>query len=175
MVEVTKDYAFDGPEGTIGLLDLFDGRRQLLVYHFMFDPEWEADDGCKSCSFTIDNVGHLSHLHARDTSLALVSRAPHAKLEHYKQRMGWVVPWYSSHGSDFNYDFHVTLDPSVAPVQYNFKDQAQLEREDPTGRTGRASNRAPARFSATGSACSTRTPPTPAASTRSSGPTTGSI
>ena len=106
----------------------------------MFEPD--ADEGCPACSFWIDNVGHLSHLHARDTSFAAVSRAPIDKLERYKQRMGWTIPWYSSYGSDFNYDFHVTLDPAVAPVQYNFKDQAQLEQRIPAGGDGRASRRA---------------------------------
>ena len=132
MVEITKDYSFDGPRGKAGLLDLFDGRGQLLIYHFMFDPD--ADEGCHRCSFTIDNVGHLNHLYARDTSFALVSRAPLDKLERYRQRMGWTIPWYSSLGSDFNYDFHVTLDRSVAPVEYNFKDQAELERTNPAWR-----------------------------------------
>ncbi|GAA2431713.1 DUF899 domain-containing protein [Actinomadura vinacea] len=129
MVEITKDYSFEGPHGTVGLPDLFDGRGQLLIYHFMFGPD--DDEGCPSCSFTMDNVGHLSHLHARDTSFALVSRAPLDKLERYRRRMGWTLPWYSSHGSDFNYDFHVTIDASVAPVEYNYKDQAELERDDP--------------------------------------------
>jgi predicted dithiol-disulfide oxidoreductase (DUF899 family) len=118
MVEITKDYVFDGPRGGVRLLDLFDGRSQLLIYHFMFAPEDDA--GCPRCSFTIDNVGHLSHLHARDTSFAIVSRARRDKLERYRQRMGWTIPWYSSHGSDFNYDFHVTLDATVAPIEYNF-------------------------------------------------------
>ena len=132
MVEITKDYSFDGPHGRVGLIDLFEGRTQLLIYHFMFEPD--ADEGCVSCSFWIDNLGHFSHLYARDTSIAAVSRAPLDKLERYKQRMGWTIPWYSSYGSDFNYDFHVSLDPSVAPVEYNFRDQAQLEQENPSWR-----------------------------------------
>jgi predicted dithiol-disulfide oxidoreductase (DUF899 family) len=118
MVRIDKDYVFDTPDGKRSLLDLFDGRRQLIVYHFMFDPSW--DEGCPSCSFVTDNIGHLSHLHARNTSLNLVSRAPLAKIEAYRQRMGWTVPWASSYGSDFNYDFHTTIDPSVAPAEYNF-------------------------------------------------------
>jgi predicted dithiol-disulfide oxidoreductase (DUF899 family) len=77
--------------------------------------------GCPACSFLVDNIGHLSHLHARDTELAVVTRAPLAKSELLWQRLGWNVPWYSSAGSDFNYDFHVTLDETVAPVQYNYK------------------------------------------------------
>ncbi|MGH2393816.1 MAG: DUF899 domain-containing protein, partial [Candidatus Limnocylindria bacterium] len=108
MVRIAKEYVFDGPHGTARLLDLFAGHRQLIVYHFMFDPSW--DEGCPSCSLLVDNIGHLSHLHARDTSLALVSRAPLDKLEAYQRRRGWTFPWYSSYGSDFNYDFHVTLD-----------------------------------------------------------------
>jgi predicted dithiol-disulfide oxidoreductase (DUF899 family) len=117
MVRIEKGYIFEGPAGKVRLLDLFEGRRQLIVYHFMFDPTW--DDGCPSCSFLVDNIGHLAHLHSRNTSLALVSRAPLPKIERFKQRMGWIVPWYSSFGSDFNYDFHVTMDESVAPVEYN--------------------------------------------------------
>jgi len=132
MVEITKDYAFDGPHGQRGLIDLFEGRSQLLIYHVMFEPA--GDEACPSCSFWIDNVGHLSHLHARDTSFAAISRAPLEKLERYKQRMGWTIPWYSSYGSEFNYDFHVTLDPAVAPVEYNYKDLAQLEQENPAWR-----------------------------------------
>ncbi|WP_313691727.1 DUF899 domain-containing protein [Halorarum halobium] len=119
MVEIDEEYVFDGPNGESSLLDLFEGRHQLIVYHFMFDPEWE--EGCPICSFLTDNIGHLAHLHARDTTFALVSRAPLDKLESYKERMGWEFPWYSSHGSDFNYDFHTTLDESVAPVEYNYE------------------------------------------------------
>jgi predicted dithiol-disulfide oxidoreductase (DUF899 family) len=118
MVRIEKDYVFDTPDGKRSLPDLFDGRRQLIVYHFMFDPSW--DEGCPSCSLLVDNIGHLSHLHVRNTSLTIVSRAPLAKLEAYRERMGWTVPWVSSYGSDFNYDFHSTIDPSVVPAEYNF-------------------------------------------------------
>jgi predicted dithiol-disulfide oxidoreductase (DUF899 family) len=126
MVEVEKDYRFEGPDGEVGLADLFEGRHQLIVCHFMFDPEWE--DGCSSCTAGADEMpeGKLAHLHARDTTLAYVSRAPYAKLVAYKRRRGWTFPWYSSYGSDFNYDFHVTLDDSVAPVQYNFRTPEQF-------------------------------------------------
>lgn len=137
MVKIEKEYIFEGTNGKATLHDLFDGRRQLIVYHFMFDPgdppagmsgaPWE--EGCPGCSMMADNIGHLSHLYARDTSLALVSRASRAKIAPFKARMGWTVPWYSSYGSDFNYDFHVTLDESVAPIEYNFKDKATLEEE----------------------------------------------
>src|SRR5215469_10180113 len=124
MTEIDKRYAFDGKDGTASLLDLFEDRDQLLIYHFMFDPGW--DEGCPSCSFLADNIGHLAHLHARGTTLALVSRAPLAKIELFRQRMGWAIPWYSSYGSDFNYDFHVTLDQAVAPVEYNYRGLAEL-------------------------------------------------
>jgi predicted dithiol-disulfide oxidoreductase (DUF899 family) len=124
MAEIDKEYIFQGPDGQASLPGLFGGRGQLLIYHFMFDPDW--DEGCESCSFLADGIGHLAHLHARDTALAMVSRAPLAKLEAFRQRMGWTVPWYSSSGSDFNYDFHVTLDPAVAPVQHNYRDLDEL-------------------------------------------------
>jgi predicted dithiol-disulfide oxidoreductase (DUF899 family) len=128
MVEIDKDYVFDGPDGKAGLLDLFDGRRQLIVRHFMFDPSW--DDGCSSCSAGADEIsdGILEHLHARDTSLAVVARAPLAKIENYKARRGWTFPWYSSYGSDFNYDFQVTADESVAPIEYNYRTKAEYEQ-----------------------------------------------
>ncbi len=107
MVKIDKEYLFEGPDGQVSLLTLFDGRRQLIIYHFMFDPSW--DDGCPSCTNLVDNLpSRLSRLHARDTSLALVSRAPFPKLAAYKTRMNWAVPWFSSFGSDFNYDFGVT-------------------------------------------------------------------
>lgn len=127
MVRVTKDYEFEGPGGRVGLPDLFEGRRQLIIYHFMFDPEWE--EGCRSCSAWVDQVarGHLHHLHTRTTTLALVSRAPLDRIEPFRKRMGWDLPWYSSFGSDFNYDFHVTQDESVQPVQYNYRDRATLD------------------------------------------------
>ena len=127
MVEIDKEYIFHG-DGKARLLDLFDGRRQLLIYHFMFAPGVEGwpSAGCPICSLVIDNVGNLSHLHARDTSFALVSLAPIEKVAAYKRRMGWTIPWYSSHGSDFNYDFHVTMDPQVAPVDYNYKRRSKF-------------------------------------------------
>jgi len=112
MVEIEKDYVLDGPAGAAHLPDLFEGRAQLIIYHFMYDPEWEV--GCSSCTAGTDELsaGFLDHLHTRDTTFAMVSRAPLAKLESWKAKRGWDVPWYSSHGSDFNYDFGVTLDES---------------------------------------------------------------
>lgn len=127
MVKIEKDFVFEGLDGSVTLLDLFEGRRQLIVQHFMFDPGW--DDGCPSCSAAADEIsdGLLRHLHARDTTLAVISRAPLAKIEDYKTRKGWTFPWYSSYASEFNYDFHVTLDESVAPIEYNFRNKAELE------------------------------------------------
>jgi predicted dithiol-disulfide oxidoreductase (DUF899 family) len=130
MVRVGKEYVFHGPDGSARLIDLFAGRRQLIVYHFMFDPNW--NEGCPSCSFLADNIGHLSHVYARDTSLVLVSRAPLARIEPFRKRMGWSVPWYSSFGSDFNYDFHVTQDEAVAPVEYNYTAKAELMQKGET-------------------------------------------
>ena len=122
MVEVTKPYVFHGPDGDASLLDLFEGRRQLIVSHFMFDPSW--DDGCSSCTAGADEVneGLLRHLHVRDTTLAYVSRAPLEKLERWKALRGWTFPWYSSYGSDFNYDYGVTLDKSKGLTQYNYRE-----------------------------------------------------
>jgi predicted dithiol-disulfide oxidoreductase (DUF899 family) len=112
MVEITKDYVFDGPKGKARLRDMFEGRRQLILYHFMFAPTVEGwpNAGCPGCSFFVDQIGHLSHLHARDTSFALVSRAPLRNIRRYQKRMGWTVPWFSSASSDFNVDFGLTSD-----------------------------------------------------------------
>jgi predicted dithiol-disulfide oxidoreductase (DUF899 family) len=123
-VKVEKDYVFEGPDGKASLLDLFEGRTQLIVQHFMFDPAW--DEGCPVCSYQADNVGPLGHLHARNTTYAAVSRAPIGKIEPFRRRMGWSFPWYSSHGSDFNYDFHVTHDESIAAIEYNFRTAQEL-------------------------------------------------
>jgi predicted dithiol-disulfide oxidoreductase (DUF899 family) len=135
MVKVEKDYVFDGPDGKKRLKDLFDGRRQLIVYHFMFDPKWEK--GCPGCTGYVDALGDLSMLDGLDSTFAVVSRAPLAKLEAYKVERGWTIPWFSSFGSDFNYDFHVTLDENIAPVEYNYRDKAEMEaRKGPNGMEG---------------------------------------
>ncbi|MBF5043798.1 DUF899 domain-containing protein [Aggregicoccus sp. 17bor-14] len=122
MVRVGKRYVFDGPEGPRTLAELFEGRRQLIVYHFMFGPDWEQ--GCRSCSYVADNfAGGLVHLAARDTAFAAISRAPLAKLRAFQQRMGWSFRWLSSAGSDFNYDFHVSFRPgelAAKEVEYNY-------------------------------------------------------
>lgn len=125
MVRIDKPYVFGSPDGEKNFLDLFDRRRQLIVYHFMFDPAWE--DGCPSCTGFVNAIGNLGYLDTRDTKFALISRAPSAKLERYKAKRGWNVPWYSSYGSDFNYDFHVTFDESVAPFEHNFRTKAELQ------------------------------------------------
>jgi len=117
---VTKEYFFEGADGTRSLPQLFDGRGQLIVYHFMFPPEW--DDGCPHCSFWADNFnGTMEHLHARDVTMVAVSRAPFPKLAGYAKRMGWSFPWFSSHGSDFNFDYGASFTPEQvdAPL-YNF-------------------------------------------------------
>jgi predicted dithiol-disulfide oxidoreductase (DUF899 family) len=124
MVRVDEPYTFDGPDGTVGLLDLFEGRSQLVVHHFMFAPEW--DGACPSCSSAADGIAGLSQLHARGTTLVAVSRAPYPKIAAFRERMGWTFPWYSSHGGRFNYDFHATLDDRVAPVLLHFRTEAEL-------------------------------------------------
>jgi predicted dithiol-disulfide oxidoreductase (DUF899 family) len=114
-VAIEKSYVFDGGSGKATLIDLFDGRTQLLLYHFMFGPN--QDVGCDGCSMFVDQVGDLAHLHARDTSFALVSRAPFPKIAAYRKRMGWTIPWYSSFDSDFNVDFGVSP-PTPLPDAY---------------------------------------------------------
>ena len=107
---VEKSYQFEGPNGALSLADLFDGRSQLIVYHFMFAPDWE--EGCKSCSFWADNFNAIPvHLNHRDVTFTAVSRARFAQLSAYKKRMGWSFPWVSSHGGDFNFDYHVSFPP----------------------------------------------------------------
>ncbi len=107
---VEKDYVFEGPEGRETLAQLFAGKSQLIVYHFMFAPEWDA--GCKSCSFWADNFEGIDvHLRHRDIAFFAISRAPLAKLDAYKRRMGWTFKWVSSFGNDFNYDFHASFSP----------------------------------------------------------------
>ena len=132
-VKVEKDYRFQGPDGEVSLSDLFEGKSQLIVYHFMFDPEW--DEGCKSCSFCIDHLDPMSvHLEHRDVALALVSRAPLAKLEAFKKRMGWSLPWVSSLESDFNWDFRVSFTPEDQEknaIFYNFGPSPYFSSEGP--------------------------------------------
>jgi predicted dithiol-disulfide oxidoreductase (DUF899 family) len=130
---VTKEYVFEGASGRQTLSDLFGGRSQLVVYHFMFDPDWDA--GCPHCSRWADNFnGVIVHLNQRDVSFAAVSRAPYAKLAAYKQRMGWSFEWASSFGGDFNFDYHVSFTPDELRKKkalYNFtvQDPGPSERE----------------------------------------------
>ena len=127
MVRIEKDYRFEGPDGEVTLLDMFEGRSQLIVGHFMFNPDWE--DGCPSCSAGAAELsdGLLEHLRMRDTSFAYVSRAPIEKIQRYQDKRGWDFRWYSSYGSAFNYDFKVTVDETVAPPEYNYKTKAEHE------------------------------------------------
>jgi predicted dithiol-disulfide oxidoreductase (DUF899 family) len=110
MVEMDKPYVFHG---------------QLVVYHFMW--LYDRDIGCPSCSAFADQIGHLSHLNVRDTTFACISNAPIERIEPFKARMGWTFPWYSSYGSDFNYDFHVTFDESRVPFEYNYRTKEEIE------------------------------------------------
>jgi len=135
MVKIEKNYFFEGPNSKPSLKDLFEGRRQLIVYHFMFDLTW--DKGCSGCTGFVDALGDLSLLNKRDTTFVVISRAPLAKLNAYKAQKGWGIAWFSSFGSDFNYDFHVTLDPKVAPVEYNYRNKAEMEaRKGPNAMEG---------------------------------------
>jgi|SRR5690242_4079501 predicted dithiol-disulfide oxidoreductase (DUF899 family) len=132
-VKVEKNYVFDGPNGKETLADLFDGRSQLIVYHFMFGPEWQ--EGCPSCSFTMDHTdGALVHLAQRDVRFAAISRAPLHKIEAFKKRMGWRFNWVSSQNSDFNYDYHVSFssdEKTKGKVYYNFEEGEFPSQEAP--------------------------------------------
>ena len=128
-VKIETNYVFDGPHGKETLADLFDGRSQLVVYHFMFAPGWE--EGCRSCSFLADHIdGALVHLAHRDVTLLAVSRAPLSQIEAFKRRMGWRFKWVSSYGNDFNRDYHVSFttdDIARGKTYYNY-----AERESPS-------------------------------------------
>jgi predicted dithiol-disulfide oxidoreductase (DUF899 family) len=128
-VPVEKDYRFATEDGDASLRDLFGGRSQMLVYHFMLGPD--EGQGCPSCSAVADGfAGSIPHFEHHDVAFVVVSRAPLDQILAYKRRMGWDFRWVSSFGSGFNYDFHATIDPAVAPIEYNYKDQAQLESEN---------------------------------------------
>jgi predicted dithiol-disulfide oxidoreductase (DUF899 family) len=128
-VRVEEDYRFVTEQGDATLGDLFGGRSQLLVYHFMLGPGW--GEGCPSCSGVADGfAGSIPHLENHDVAFVVVSRAPLDEILAYKRRMGWDFGWVSSFGSSFNFDYHATIDPATGPVEYNYKDQAQLEREN---------------------------------------------
>nr|WP_269329522.1 DUF899 domain-containing protein [Kineosporia babensis] len=125
MVRIDKLYQFEGPDGTATLPELFAGRRQLVVHHFMFAPDW--DTACPSCSSAADSLAGLRQLHARNTTLVAVSRAPQSKIAGYQKRMGWTFPWFSAQDSDFNYDFHATLDDRRAPVMLHLRTGEELK------------------------------------------------
>ena len=131
--KVEKEYVFDGPDGKVTLADLFGGKSQLMVYHFMFGPGWEA--GCPSCSYLADHFGSLVHLGNRDVTLAVISRAPIAQIEAFKKRMGWPFRWMSSFGSDFNRDYHVSFtkeEMASGKVSYNYE-MAEFPSEEAPG------------------------------------------
>lgn len=165
---VEKLYQFDGPNGAVSLADLFDGRSQLIVYHFMFAPDWEQ--GCTSCSFWADNFNGIAiHLTHRDVTLAAVSRAPFARIDAYRKRMGWSFPWVSCDGNEFNFDYHVSFAPQ----------EIAAARRTTTTRFGRSMYRT-SRVSAssartTGATCSTPIRVTDAVSTWSTAPISSSI
>jgi predicted dithiol-disulfide oxidoreductase (DUF899 family) len=129
---VEKPYQFEGPNGALSLADLFDGRSQLIVYHFMFGPDWE--EGCKSCSFWADNFNNIPiHLNHRDVTFTAVSRAPLAKIDAYKQRLGWSFPWVSSYESDFNFDYQASFTPeqiAQGNACYNFEVRPNIHSEE---------------------------------------------
>ncbi len=139
MVRVQKGYFFEGPNGEVSLLDLFEGRRQLIVYHFMFAPGVDGwpEAGCPGCSMVGDQVADLAHLHARDTSLVFISRGPYANLERYRERMGWDIPWYSSGGTDFNDDMGATTEHGETHLLSVFvRDDSTIYRTYFTGGRG---------------------------------------
>lgn len=130
MVRIEKEYLLEGPGGGVSLAGLFGDSQQLIVQHVMFGPDW--DTGCPGCTAGIDEIsdGLLAHLRSRDTTFVLVSRAPLAKLEKYRAERGWTVPWYSSHESDFNYDFHATLDRERHQLTYNYREEPDLLEDE---------------------------------------------
>ena len=132
MVRIDKEYVFEGPEGNVTLAGLFGESRQLIIQHGMFGPDWDA--ACPGCTASIDELsdGVLTHLRSRDTAFVLVSRAPLAKLQTYQASKGWTAPWYSSHGSVFNYDFRATLDRSIPQLEYNYRPEPEIVSGDTT-------------------------------------------
>ena len=132
MVAVEQEYVFEGPDGKVTLADLFGDSRQLIVQHVMFGPDWDA--ACPGCTSGIDETadGVLAHLRTRDTAFVLVSRAPLDKLEKYRAVRGWTIPWYSSYGSDFNYDFQATLDRDRQQLVFNYREEPDMVADDPS-------------------------------------------
>jgi len=134
MVKVEKTYIFDTTAGQKSLLDLFAGKRQLIVYHFMFGPDWKK--GCPGCTWLAGALGDLGAMKERDTHFVMISRAPLEKLQAYKEEHGWKQDWASSFGNDFNYDFHVTLDDAVRPREYNYLAGPELDAKNGRSITG---------------------------------------
>lgn len=139
---VEKEYVFEGPDGRKTLLELFDGRGQLVIYHAMFNPDtasdrtsWTKDAACTACSFWMDNFERVVvHLNHRDITMAAASMAPVTAIEAYRQRMGWTFPWYSSRGSDFNFDYHVSITPEqlrAGNAEYNYREDGFGQTEGP--------------------------------------------
>jgi len=131
MVRIDKEYFFEGRDGTTSLPDLFDGCSQLIVQHVMYGPDWEK--ACPGCTASLDELApaRLKHLKSRDTAFVGISRAPYSKINSYATERGWSFPWYSSFGSEFNYDFGVTFDQSRGYVQYNYRDIPERVGSDP--------------------------------------------
>jgi predicted dithiol-disulfide oxidoreductase (DUF899 family) len=130
MVRIDKEYRLEGPGGEVTLASLFGDSQQLIVQHVMFGPDWDAV--CPGCTAAIDETadGVLAHLRSRDTEFVFVSRAPLGKLEKQRVAKGWTIPWYSSHGSDFNYDFQATLDRDRTPLVYNYREEPDMLGDD---------------------------------------------
>lgn len=131
MVKVSKEYTLDGPEGKVSLLNLFNGKRQLIVHHFMFGPDWKA--GCPGCTGHVDAIGDLALLEERDTRYIIVSRASLEKLNAYKELHGWSHPWYSSGESDFNFDFHVSFKEGATDAEYNYAPRGRADEGEGPG------------------------------------------
>ncbi len=127
MVPVEVEYVFEDETGPVTMVDLFAGRHQLVVYHAMW--LYDQDRPCPSCSAFLDQIGDLAHLHVRDTGFAAISRGSPDRMRQYRNRLGWRFPWVSSRDSSFNYDYHVTFDETVAPIEYNYRSRAELERD----------------------------------------------
>lgn len=129
MVPISKNYTFQSASGPVTLKNLFGTKSQLIIYHYMFDVT--AEEGCQGCAFTAANFPDMRHLAQKDTALAVISRAPIEKITSFKEKNFWEFPWVSSYGSEFNYDFHVTLDEKIAPVEYNFQCRDDIRGEQP--------------------------------------------
>lgn len=166
MVKVEKDYTFEGPDGEVTLLGMFEGRSQLYIHHFMWIDAIDA--GCPSCTAAADltfTEEDRELLHGKDVTFACVSRAPYASIAAYRDSHGWTFPWYSSRDGDFTYDYHVTLDPARAPIEYNYKSADELRADGFSDDDLRGDWPGASVFLRRGGRCSTPTRRSPAAST----------